>query len=886
MKSFNHQYSKLCIKPAFLYLITLSFVTAAVFAQTNNRFLIIVSNPLYKTGLITTQLTLYQQDLENEGWTSTILKVNNVQDSSANIICPTEVELKAKIKEYYIIGYQGFVIIGSAPEIPTVLWSYQLGSAGTGHPTDLYYADMDDWMFKSNGMYYSYDSSNVYVGNNFTPELFYGRICAGPLASSKNEEALKVASYLNKIHNYRIHGSNLTQEQYNRSLAFKDNAYAVYKETGEVLGRCSPNNYYISNIDLSSAERLTAELEKGYKFLITTAHSSANTQNYQQWTHGFVEGSLFTLDMLNSIRPKVHFVHMFNCSACRFTEKNFGATYLFNNDYTYTVTGSTGDWGFNYDPAAADSLNNGKYIGGVIRDQIVRQIRTGSNIYGEEGWPKGILMGDPLLKFGGRITNRAPIITNKLNRLEAAYNKTFVLTFDVTDPENDPVTVTCGNLPPNASIRGTSLSWRPTWDQVGNTYPLTVNVIDNHNNSFSEDFAIYVSNFENGLLINNFTGWMSDGDVPLINNGGPPANPFLENNNVYLHTNNSWSSLKQTIRVDSQQTYRLVYWVANSLLPNNQAYISIDELGFIWNVSNRDASFTYGEYVFHSGVNKSVTLSLHNGNGKNPSTGDLYFTGLQLVKLPSDSTILLLNTDFEHGSSFPDYWKTESFISSEVSFTWERTGMGHNGSRCVKIEHDGQPNDSRWFQTIHVVPGIPYTFTGWIKGENIGSGSGASICTMGGFEYSPFLTGTFDWTKVQLTFRAPLSGIVTLGCRLGFYGGIINGTAWFDDLRIEAGSTSTNIMAAVQVPTKYEIENYPNPFNPSTTILFELPENATVKLEIYNSLGQLISVLVNEKLDAGVHQRNFNAAHLATGIYIARLSYGNKMLTHKLIFLK
>ena len=70
-------------------------------------------------------------------------------------------------------------------------------------------------------------------------------------------------------------------------------------------------------------------------------------------------------------------------------------------------------------------------------------------------------------------------------------------------------------------------------------------------------------------------------------------------------------------------------------------------------------------------------------------------------------------------------------------------------------------------------------------------------------------------------------------------------------------------------------QNYPNPFNPSTTIEFKMPEEGLVNLTVYNLLGQQITTLVNEVMQEGKHQINFNAADLASGIYLVKMSSGS-----------
>ncbi|MGE5848330.1 MAG: T9SS type A sorting domain-containing protein, partial [Ignavibacteria bacterium] len=77
-------------------------------------------------------------------------------------------------------------------------------------------------------------------------------------------------------------------------------------------------------------------------------------------------------------------------------------------------------------------------------------------------------------------------------------------------------------------------------------------------------------------------------------------------------------------------------------------------------------------------------------------------------------------------------------------------------------------------------------------------------------------------------------------------------------------------------PGQYVLyQNYPNPFNSSTIIKYRLPEPAHVKLVIYDILGGIVKVLVNESKAAGNHQVEFNSAGLASGIYIYRISFDN-----------
>jgi hypothetical protein len=90
-----------------------------------------------------------------------------------------------------------------------------------------------------------------------------------------------------------------------------------------------------------------------------------------------------------------------------------------------------------------------------------------------------------------------------------------------------------------------------------------------------------------------------------------------------------------------------------------------------------------------------------------------------------------------------------------------------------------------------------------------------------------------------------------------------------------------------KVPVEFVLEqNYPNPFNPTTTIKFELPKSSQVRLSVYDMLGREVSLLVNEKREAGVHEVKFDASKLASGVYFYRMQAGDFVLTRKLLLLR
>jgi hypothetical protein len=74
------------------------------------------------------------------------------------------------------------------------------------------------------------------------------------------------------------------------------------------------------------------------------------------------------------------------------------------------------------------------------------------------------------------------------------------------------------------------------------------------------------------------------------------------------------------------------------------------------------------------------------------------------------------------------------------------------------------------------------------------------------------------------------------------------------------------------VPVEYALrQNYPNPFNPTTRILYQLPEASKVTIKVYNTLGQVVAVLIDKEESAGFKSAEWNAHDVASGIYFYRM---------------
>ncbi len=97
----------------------------------------------------------------------------------------------------------------------------------------------------------------------------------------------------------------------------------------------------------------------------------------------------------------------------------------------------------------------------------------------------------------------------------------------------------------------------------------------------------------------------------------------------------------------------------------------------------------------------------------------------------------------------------------------------------------------------------------------------------------------------------------------------------------EAGNNNNGI------PTRYELaQNYPNPFNPATKINYAIPKQGLVTMKIYDVLGREIASLVNEVMQPGYYTVDFDASHLASGVYFYKLESGSFSEVKRMMLIK
>jgi hypothetical protein len=150
--------------------------------------------------------------------------------------------------------------------------------------------------------------------------------------------------------------------------------------------------------------------------------------------------------------------------------------------------------------------------------------------------------------------------------------------------------------------------------------------------------------------------------------------------------------------------------------------------------------------------------------------------------------------------------------------------------------------------------------TGWIAGN-----SGTILHTING--------GT-NWISQLSTVPNDLNSIHFIDSKTGYavgkFGTIVK--------TIYGGVTSISSISQI-LPGEFNLyQNFPNPFNPTTIIKFDVNKTSNINLSIYDVTGKLISTLVNEKLDAGTYEYTWNAERFSSGLYFLRMhAFGNKI---------
>ena len=292
--------------------------------------------------------------------------------------------------------------------------------------------------------------------------------------------------------------------------------------------------------------------------------------------------------------------------------------------------------------------------------------------------------------------------------------------------------------------------------------------------------------------------------------------------------------------------------------------------GFALNTAQTVRKTTDGGTSF-AAQNFTSNGAVHGNSFSQGSSTTLYILGIDNT---NDSSYVYKSTN--SGANWSQAFRTPGLYYT-MAFVSATTGIMCGDAGAMKRTTNGGANWSAINTgTANVLQGILYISTTKVYV----SGTNGTILksTDGGLSWSPQTTNTAATLRSICMFPTDDIGFVVGS------GGLI--------LRTTNGGLSAITPNSNEIPSGYSLsQNYPNPFNPSTKISFNIPSSGSsvsrvVQLKMFDMLGREVALLVNEALQPGSYEIEFDAKDLPTGTYFYRLTTDGFTETKKMILIK
>jgi len=366
-------------------------------------FLIVVNTDLYP--LISSDLTGYISNLQNDGFSPSVITCDDVQSLDA---CDS---LKSILAFYHLDGLQGAVFIGDLP----IAWFHMLDdfdgdSVFEGYeefPCDLYYMDLNgEWL---DTLRWDWTDSLFLPGSDsildvhrgeVIPEIWVGRLTPSPIG---DEDSL--------LHEYFVRDSIYRCDSFPipiRALAFVDDDWEWWAgEWSDNIRLTYPNVTTVADRESTIADNYRDELSTGYEWISVFAHSWPGGHGFK---YGMNQWSWFYAYEVPIVEPDASFYNLFACSNARFVENGYmGGMYVFGREYGLGALGTTKTGSMlNFDEFYYP-LGKGATIGEAFKDWFLTRGLDGYETW-ESSWFYGMtLLGDPTLKVRSAVGIEAEI---------------------------------------------------------------------------------------------------------------------------------------------------------------------------------------------------------------------------------------------------------------------------------------------------------------------------------------------------------------------------------------------------------------------------------------------------------------------------------------------
>ncbi len=251
-----------------------------------------------------------------------------------------------------------------------------------------------------------------------------------------------------------------------------------------------------------------------------------------------------------------------------------------------------------------------------------------------------------------------------------------------------------------------------------------------------------------------------------------------------------------------------------------------------------------------------------------------------IISVPDTTTVFTINNNYyaisDSGKKFYADYAADGVVGEGSPLTWnlaKKVADSLNAFKKIELK-------------LTSTPALMTTMMRWYRTPLLQGGAGKTKDTKN------FDKSKYDYDRKRIEWldgggfdpTYPISSVAYTGATGSFPVGDLN---WFptrykDWLLINSVKTENFATAK-----SFELlQNYPNPFNPTTKIAFQLEKSGITSLSVYNVLGKKVATLFNGQMEKGVHEYNFNAANLPSGIYMYQLEQGNNVQVRKMILMK
>lgn len=410
------------------------------------------------------------------------------------------------------------------------------------------------------------------------------------------------------------------------------------------------------------------------------------------------------------------------------------------------------------------------------------------------------------------------------------------------------------------------------------------------------------------LATNSSAGWslislpLSPSDSLISKTLGDDinSNPFY----VWSYSSNTGYTIPNSLKFKSGYWLGLLTgsnWDITGLAVEEDSTVQSLELGynvignnFVRKISKGELSFIKDNqlYTYSAAItNGLITNTIYGYEASNYLTKDTldlfkgYWLGVlqnnvQLIEKPSRS-INVPSLRFQETKTTPTSWELPLVLSSESMIDKISTfGVRLEASNDFDVQYDAprppKSPDNNYLELFFEHEGGNYP---GVLGKKYAKDFKAPGNTIWNFkiESSKNSELSLSWDKSKVAVLPDTIKLTLMDLSTGNSMNMKTDSSYtftYNGIRsFSVNASITEINELNNVPKEFDLsQNYPNPFNPSTSIKYSVPFESSVKLVVFNTLGEIVKELVSEVKATGNYEVNFNASHLSSGIYFYSIS--------------